>query len=195
MKEFQRIQITSRAELRAWLVSHFQQQESIWLVTFKKASQTPSVPYDDIVEEALCFGWVDSLPRKLDEERSMLLLSPRKRGSSWSAVNKRRVEKLVALGLMTEAGLRKIHDAQEDGSWSFLDDVETLELPEDLRHALECVAGAANNFAAFSKSSRRGILEWIKNAKQSATRAKRLQETARLAGLNIKANHPEAKGK
>lgn len=184
----ERVEVTSRAELRAWLEAHHGRSESIWLVSYKKAAGERYIPYDAIVEEALCFGWVDSLPRKLDALRSMLLLSPRKPGSAWSAINKARVERLAAAGLIAPSGLAKIEAAKADGSWTRLDGVERLEVPADLASALAALPPAADNFAAFPPSTRRGILEWILQAKRPETRAKRIDETARLAAKNVRAN-------
>ncbi|GAB4439512.1 MAG: YdeI/OmpD-associated family protein [Anaerolineae bacterium] len=184
----ERVQIESRAEWRRWLAQNHQNEGGIWLVTFKKHCGDKYVSYDDIVEEALCFGLVDSLPRKLDEDRSMLWLAPRKPGSNWSRLNKQRVEKLIAAGLMTPAGLEKIEAAKQDGSWTALDAVENLEIPPDLDAALDQYSAAKENFEAFPRSVKRGILEWIANAKRPATRAKRIEETARLAQDNIRAN-------
>jgi uncharacterized protein YdeI (YjbR/CyaY-like superfamily) len=189
----EKVEVTSRKQWRTWLSKNVRQSESIWLVIHKKHMGATHVPYDDIVEEALCFGWVDSLVRKLDENRSMLLVSPRKAASNWSAINKARVEKLLAQGLMTPDGQEKIDLAKATGKWDFLDDVETLAVPADLAEALRAVTNARNNWDAFPPSTRRGILEWIKNAKASETRAKRVTETAELAGKNIRANQPRQK--
>lgn len=183
-----RIEITSRAQLRAWFEAHHATSGSIWLVTWKKQNPDRHVPYDVIVEEALSFGWVDSLPRKLDAERAMLLLSPRKPGSAWSAANKARVERLTAAGSMASAGLAAVESARADGSWAFLDDVERLEVPADLAKAFATYPEAAEHFAAFPRSVRRGILEWIKQAKRPETRAKRIAESAGLAAQNKRAN-------
>jgi uncharacterized protein YdeI (YjbR/CyaY-like superfamily) len=187
-REFERVEVTSRAALRAWLEANHGRSQSVWLVTYKKAAGDRHLPYDAIVEEALCFGWVDSLPRKLDAERSMLLLSPRKAGSAWSAVNKARVEALAVAGLIAAPGLAKIEAAKADGAWTRLDGVERLEVPADLAAALAALPPAADNFAAFPRSTRRGILEWILQAKRPDTRAKRIEETARLAAQNVRAN-------
>lgn len=162
--------------------------DGVWLVTFKKHRGDKYVSYDDIVEVAVCFGWIDSLPRKLDEDRTMLWLSPRKAGSGWSKLNKKRVEKMLAAGLMTPTGLAKVEAAKQDGSWNALDDVETLETPLDLEEELASHTSARENFDAFPPSAKRGILEWIANAKKPETRAKRVEETARLAQDNIRAN-------
>jgi uncharacterized protein YdeI (YjbR/CyaY-like superfamily) len=195
MRDYKKITITSRDQWRQWLVEHHTQTESIWLVRYKKESTRPHVAYIDVVQEALCFGWIDSLPRKLDEQRSMLLLSPRRVGSAWSAVNKSHVAAMIKAGLMTSAGLAKIEHAKANGRWDALNEVDAGVVPDDLLAALVRVKGAKANFEAFSPSSRRGILEWISNARTEPTRNKRISETARLAGLNLKANHPESRGK
>lgn len=187
-KDYEQVEVRSRAELRAWLASHHTQQESIWLVTYKKMAGSNYLPYDEIVEEALCFGWVDSQPRSLDQLRSMRLLSPRQPGSAWSRVNKERVERLIEHGLMAPAGLEKVEAAKRDGSWSRLDAVENLEIPADLAEALGRYPNAARHFHAFPRSVKRSILEWIVNAKKAETRARRVEETARLAEENLRAN-------
>ncbi len=187
LDDLPRVPIASRADWRAWLERHHVSSGSIWLVLHKKG-QGPHVPYDDVVEEALCFGWVDSLVRKLDERRSMLLLAPRKPGSAWSKPNKERVARLVASGAMTPAGLAKVEAAKTDGTWTKLDAVETLTVPKDLAAAFRRHAGSAAHFAAFPRSAKRGILEWIEQAKKPETRAKRVAETAALAARNERAN-------
>lgn len=178
----------SRAEWRAWLEAHHTQSEGIWHIYYKKASGKPRVTYEESVEEALCFGWIDSVANKLDEERSMQRFAPRKPGSGWSRPNKERIERLLAAGLMMPAGLAKIEAAQQDGSWDKLDAVEALEIPTDLAAALAANPPAANYFEAFPRSVKWAILEWITNAKKPETRAKRIAETARLAAQNIRAN-------
>ncbi|WP_036483655.1 YdeI family protein [Myxosarcina sp. GI1] len=180
--------VKTRQDLRNWLQQKHLQTEGIWLVTYKKNHQY-YLPYNDIVEECLCFGWVDSLPRKLDEKRTMLYLAPRRQGSNWSKANKERVDRLIKNGLMQPAGLTKVDRAKKDGSWSFLDDVEALILPEDLKIALSTDRAANMNFNAFPPSTKRGILEWIKNAKKPETRAKRILETVEKAAQNIRANY------
>jgi len=160
----------------------------VWLVTWKKDSGGPYLPYDDIVEEALAFGWVDSLPRKLDDRRSMLLVTPRKPASNWSRVNKERVERLTAAGLMAPAGQAVVDAAKASGTWTALDDVENLVEPDDLRAALDADPQARRQWDAFPRSARRGILEWLLNARTAPTRAKRLEEIARLASRGERAN-------
>lgn len=179
---------TTRAEWRAWLVQNHTQDEGVWLISYKKATGKPYVTYDEAVEEAICFGWVDSKVNRLDEERTMQWFAPRRPSSGWSRSNKQRVEKMIAAGQMTAAGLAKIEAAKADGSWSVLDAVENLEIPQDLAAALASYDAAEANFEAFPRSVKRSILEWIATAKRPATRAKRIEETARLAQDNIRAN-------
>ena len=164
------------------------------MVTWKKASGGPHVPYGEIRDEALCWGWIDSRPARLDAARTMLLVSPRRPGSGWSAVNKARIAALMAAGRMAAPGLAEIARAKADGTWERLDGAETLEAPADLAAAL-AEAGAAAAFAAFPPSSRRAILEWIALARRPETRARRVAETARLAALGLRANFSEARGK
>ena len=178
----------TRAEWRSWLEQNWSRTEGIWLVSYKKDTGKPRFEYDEAVEEALCFGWVDSKPNKLDDERSLLWFAPRKRGTGWSKPNKERVERLIAQGLMAPPGLAKIEAAKQDGSWTALDAVEALEIPPDLAEALASYPAAGKNFDAFPRSVKRGILEWIVNAKKPETRAQRISETARLAEDNIRAN-------
>jgi uncharacterized protein YdeI (YjbR/CyaY-like superfamily) len=178
----------TRAEWRDWLAQHHTQKEGIWLVSYKKATGKSRFDYDEAVEEALCFGWIDSKGNKLDDERSMLWFAPRKPGTGWSKLNKSRVERLTADGLMMPAGLAKIEAAKQDGSWNVLDSVEALEIPPDLRKALASNQTAGQYFEAFPRSVKRAILEWISNAKKSETRAKRIEETVTLAEKNIRAN-------
>jgi uncharacterized protein YdeI (YjbR/CyaY-like superfamily) len=178
----------TRAEWRQWLEANHTRREGAWLVTFKKDTGLPRVEYDEAVEEALCFGWVDSKANKLDEQRSLLWFAPRKPRTGWSKPNKERVERMLAAGLMAPAGLARIEAAKTDGSWSKLDAVEALEIPPDLAEALASYPSAAANFDAFPRSARRGILEWLVNARKPETRAQRVAETARLAEDNVRAN-------
>lgn len=184
-----KVEICSASEWRTWLEENHTSRQSIWLVTYKKAQLDKYTSYGEIVDQALCFGWIDSLPRKLDAERTMLLLSPRKPGSAWSAANKKRVARLTRAGLMHPAGETAVEEARRSGAWDFLNDVDALIVPSDLAAALDSAPLARSNFDAFSKSSRRGILEWIKQAKRKETREKRIAETVGKAALGIKANH------
>lgn len=133
----ERVQVESRAEWRSWRERNHQRSEGIWLVTFKLHLGDRYVSHSEAIDEALRFGWIDSLPRKFDQDRTMLWFAPRKAGSGWSKRNKERVEVLIREGLMTVAGMEKIKAAKKDASWSKLDMVEALEIPTDLQAALD----------------------------------------------------------
>lgn len=182
------IQPLSRAEWRSWLLDNHLRTEGVWLVSFKKGTGQARVEYGESVEEALCFGWIDSKPNKLDEQRSMLWFAPRKARTGWSSTNKERIKRMLKAGLMHPAGLAKVEQAKADGSWTSLDAVEELHLPSDLMMALTAYPMAEKHFSAFPRSVRRGILEWIHNARKAETRASRIAETARLANQNQRAN-------
>lgn len=179
------VEVLSRADLRRWLADNHTRPKGVWLVHHKKASPH-YLPMGEIVEECLCFGWVDSLVRGKDDMRAMHWIAPRKPGSSWSRVNKDIVARMETAGLMTDAGRARIEDAKVDGSWTRLDDVENLIVPDDLASKLDARARA--NWDGFSRSARRGILEWILNAKRPETRAKRIAETAAMAKDGVPAN-------
>lgn len=178
----------TRADWRAWLERNHTRPDGIWLVSYKVAAGKPRVTYEESVEEALCFGWIDSKAGKVDDERSMLWMSPRKPGTGWSRINKERVARLMADGQIAPPGLAKIEAAQADGSWNALDAVEAMEMPADLEQALASHPDAARHWDAFPPSARKGILQWIAQAKKPETRAARVAETARLANENIRAN-------
>jgi uncharacterized protein YdeI (YjbR/CyaY-like superfamily) len=178
----------TRAEWRLWLENNHTRAEGVWLISYKKATGKPRFEYNEAVEEALCFGWIDSKPNKLDEERAMLWFAPRKPNTGWSGLNKSRVDKLIRDGRMSPAGLAKVEAAKRDGPWSALDQIEALEMPPDLEQALAANEKAKENFTAFPRSVKRGILEWIASAKKPETRAKRIEEAARLAAENTRAN-------
>lgn len=178
----------ARARWRRWLQSHHRRDEGVWVIFWRKQSGQADMSYDEAVEEALCFGWIDSKPRALDAHRTMLWFAPRKAGSGWSAPNKRRVERAIAAGRMTQAGMEKVNAAMADGSWCLLDAVEALAIPPDLAAAFAAHPGADAQFAAFPPSARRGILEWIAQARRPDTRARRVKETAELAAQGKRAN-------
>lgn len=187
--DYPRVEVASRGELRHWLATNHATHRGAWVVAFKKHVPRTHVDAAAIAEEALCVGWIDSLPRALDADRSMLLVTPRKPTSAWSRVNKLRVERLVTAGLMTDAGLAVVAEAKASGRWNALDAIEELVLPEDLvgRFA-SAPAIARRNFEAFPRSVKRGILEWISTAKQPETRQRRVEQTVVLATDNQRAN-------
>ena len=194
MSDHEHIEFRSRQAIRVWLQANHATADTFWLVTYKKHVTEYYVPYGEIVEELLCFGWVDSRTRRVDDDRTMLLVSRRKPGSTWSASNKERVARLEERGLMAEAGRVAVASARADGSWTFLDDVERLEIPDDLAKAFARNQRAKRNYESFNASARKIILLWIKTAKRNETREKRIAETVRLAAKNVKAAHPEAQG-
>ncbi len=178
-----------RREWRKWLEEHHATSSGVWLIYYKKGSGKPRVEYAEAVEEALCFGWIDSRTNKIDDERYIQLFSPRKPKSPWSQSNKERIVRLIEQGLMTAAGLEKIEAAKKNGSWNTYDHIEELAVPDDLKAALVANQTAQEYFSAFSSSSKKTILWWIASAKRPETRAKRIAETVRLAAQNLKANH------
>lgn len=167
----------SRAEWRAWLEANHT-TGGAWLVSWRTSTGKPRVPYEDIIEEALCFGWVDSTAKTLDDERGMLWFAPRKRGSGWARTNKERVARLEAQGLIAAPGWAAIEAAKADGSWSLLDDVEDLREPDDLKAALAEIPGAVENWESFPPSSRKMALTWVVTAKRAETRAARVKDVA-----------------
>lgn len=186
--EFKDFHPRERGEWREWLAKNHDKSPGVWFVYFKKAAGKPRVTYDEAVQEALCFGWIDSLPRKLDAERSKLLFTPRKTGSVWSKPNKIRVKQLLGKGLITAVGLAKIEAAKADGSWNILDDSDNLKIPVDLAESLDANQTAKQNFEAFSNTIKRAILAWIGSAKRAETRQARIEKTVRMAANNKKAN-------
>jgi uncharacterized protein YdeI (YjbR/CyaY-like superfamily) len=179
--------VTDRAAWRRWLAERHQQRDSIWLVFHKKTSGGTSPSYEEAVEEALCFGWIDSTVNRLDELRSLQLFAPRKRRSTWSMSNKERVARLEREGLLAPAGITAIEVAKANGSWTALDAVERLEEPLELAVALDADAAARENWNRFSPSSRKAILWWVTSAKRPETRAKRVEQTVRMAAKGLRA--------
>jgi uncharacterized protein YdeI (YjbR/CyaY-like superfamily) len=188
----ERLGVSDRAAWRAWLEKNHTRDAGVWLVSFKKATGKPRVGYDASVEEALCFGWIDSVERSIDHEQLMQLFTPRRSRSVWSQSNKARVEKLIAAGLMRPAGLARIEQARQDGSWDAYTVVESLEVPADLAAAFEAgPPGARPNWDVFSPSSRRAILWWVHTARRPETRAQRIAQVVSEAAKNRRANFPE----
>jgi len=184
----ERFHAKTRNAWRAWLRKNHRTSPGVWLVTYKKATGKPRIDYEEAVEELLCFGWVDSLPRALDAERSMLLCTPRKPKARWSRLNRERVAKLEAEGKMAPRGLEVVALAKKSGAWDALNEVESLTVPPDLKAAFKLHPGSESYFDAFPRSVTRAILEWILQAKKPETRAKRVAETAQQAAKNIRAN-------
>jgi uncharacterized protein YdeI (YjbR/CyaY-like superfamily) len=171
---------------REWLQAHHAEKQSVWLIYHKKKSATPSLTWSQAVDEALCFGWIDSRAQPLDDERYRQFFSRRKPGSGWSKINKAKVERLTAAGLMTPAGFASIATAKQNGAWTLLDDVEELRLPPDLVQPLQARPLAARYFESLSRTDRRNILQWLVLAKRPATRQKRIAEIVDLAAQQMK---------
>jgi uncharacterized protein YdeI (YjbR/CyaY-like superfamily) len=188
-KEYPLLDGRTRARWRSWLDRFHAASSGIWLVIYKKGAAPGRLSLTEAVEEALCFGWIDSGPRTLDAKRFKLFLCPRRPRSVWSKINKERVGRLTRAGRMAPAGLAKVRAAKKDGSWSRLDSTDRLIMPADLRAALRANSEALDNFQAFSVSSKRIILFWIESAKRLETRRRRIDETVRLAEQNRKAAH------
>lgn len=176
-----------RATWRAWLEANHGAARGAWLVTWRARTGRARLDYEAAIEEALCFGWVDSTGGQLDEERGRLYFAPRKPRSPWAASNKARVERLIADGRMAPAGLAAIERAKANGSWEVLDGPERLEIPDDLAVALDDHPPAAANFAAFPPSARKGLLGWIALAMRPETRAARVARVAEAAARNERA--------
>jgi uncharacterized protein YdeI (YjbR/CyaY-like superfamily) len=187
LKEFEP---RNRQALRDWLAKNHDKSPGIWLLLHKKGSDKTVITWHEVVEEVLCFGWIDSTPNKLDEQRYKLMITPRKPGSVWSKINKERIEKLVKEKLMMPPGLAKIEQAKKDGSWDTLNETDNLVVPPDLAKALTKNKTAKKNFEGFNPGSRKQILWYIFQAKQPATREKRIAETIAMAAVGLKANYP-----
>ncbi|WP_375582765.1 YdeI family protein [Cyclobacterium xiamenense] len=185
----QTFQAKDRLEWREWLARNHRSEKSVWLIIYKKGSGLPTVQYPEAVDEALCFGWIDSKPNKRDEKSYYQFFAKRNPKSNWSRVNKEKVAQLIKQGLMQSAGFEAIEIARQNGTWTELDEVENLILPDDLRDALSKNKTAGDTWEAFPPSSKRGILEWILQAKKPETRQRRINETVSLAEKGIRANH------
>jgi len=190
LTRFEHVEVTTAEKWREWLVDNYERDEAVWLVTYKKHCGDKYVDYGAVVEEALCYGWVDSRTQRVDEDRTRLLFSPRRANSPWSSSNKGRVARLMADGRMTPAGMIKIEAAKADGSWSFMDDIEAGIAPDDLRVALDANPDAAANWERMRHSAKKMILLWIKTAKTQPTRDKRITETVSQAAVGKLAAHP-----
>jgi uncharacterized protein YdeI (YjbR/CyaY-like superfamily) len=172
------VHIDDRATWRAWLEANHATARGVWLVTWRSRSGRRGLGYEDAIQEALCFGWVDGTAGRVDDDRGKLYFAPRRPRSGWSASNKARLERLIADGRMTPAGTAAIERAKANGSWTMLDSVERLEVPGDLARALEAQPPAAAIFASFPPSARKQMLAWVATAIRPETRALRIAAIA-----------------
>jgi uncharacterized protein YdeI (YjbR/CyaY-like superfamily) len=177
---------TSQQEWRRWLKKNHKLKKSVWLVLYKKKSNKPTIGWSEAVDEALCFGWVDSKRKPIDEQKFIQFFSQRKPRGTWSKVNKAKVQRLINEGLMSTAGFANIETAKQNGSWTILDDVEELIISKDLAKEFKAKPGSKDFFLSLSKSVRKSILQWLVLAKRPETRQKRINEIAELAAQQMK---------
>ncbi|MES2848676.1 MAG: YdeI/OmpD-associated family protein [Bacteroidota bacterium] len=171
----------SSKQWKQWLKDNHQTTQSVWLILYKQSSGKPVISWSDAVDEALCFGWIDSTRRPVDDEKFVQFFCKRKPAGTWSKINKEKVEKLIAAKRMTKAGLQSIETAKQNGSWTILDAVEALTIPKDLEKAFKTNKGSKKYFMGLSKSVKKMMLQWLVLAKQPATRQKRMTEIVTLA--------------
>ena len=174
---------------RRWLEENHQGQQAVWIVYLKKTAGTPNLSWSEAVTEALCFGWIDSTAKSLDAEKYIQFFTKRKPKSVWSKVNKDKVELLIAQGKMAEAGHKSIETAKQNGSWTSLDAVEALEVPEDLAQAFGMQPAAQEFYQSLSRSARKSILYWLALGKRAETRQKRIAEIVELGVQGKKPRH------
>lgn len=184
-ENFDKIEVASPEQLRSWLLRHHMQPESVWLVTYKKNNPDKYVSRWEMLDELICFGWIDGIRRKLDEDKTMQLIS-RRRAEHWAKTYKERAAKLIEDGKMHESGLKTIKVSKSSGLWNFMDDVDNLIVPEDLTRALAKLDGAEAFFRSINPSSKRFVLRWVKLAKTDITRDKRIAEIAALSAKGEK---------
>lgn len=185
-KEIETYCPSSKSDWRKWLMKNHCLEQSVWLIYFRASTKIPSLTWSEAVDEALCFGWIDSIKKTIDEERYMQYFSRRKPTSAWSKINKEKVAKLIRSDRMTEAGLECIRIAKQNGTWSILDAVEALIIPEDLKIALKSREGGLEFFEQQSKSLKKQMLYWVVVAKRVETRKKRIREIAHNAGKGMR---------
>ncbi len=184
-ENFEQVEISSAEELRNWLRQNHTQKESVWLVTYKKSVPEKYVSTDQVLDELLCFGWIDGIRRKLDEQKTMQLISPRRK-EHWAKSYKDRASELIKAGKMQDAGYKSIESSKQQGLWDFMDDVDQLMVPNDLQEALNKVANAAEFFYAINPSSKRFVLRWLKLAKTEKTRTARITQLVELSAKGEK---------
>lgn len=177
---------SNQKEWRKWLEINHEKKNSVWLIFHKKGSLTPNLSWSDAVDEALCFGWIDSVKKSIDTTKYKQYFGKRKPKSTWSRINKEKVKQLIDSGFMTKAGLRSIETAKLNGSWTILDSVEKLEIPVDLEAEFEKQPGSRSYFLGLNKSIKKGILYWIVAAKKTETRNQRILETVENAAQKQK---------
>ncbi|RYY61138.1 MAG: hypothetical protein EOO05_07510 [Chitinophagaceae bacterium] len=180
-KERETFYPASRREWRKWLKEHHQSKQSIWIICYKQSAGVPTISWSDVVDEALCFGWIDSTRVSIGDGKFVQFITRRKPKSNWSKINKDKVARLIEEGKMTKAGYDSIDIAKKNGSWKALDKVETLTIPKDLATELRSRPGSRKYFMSLSKSVRKMMLQWVAMAKRPETKEKRILEIAEAA--------------
>lgn len=175
-----------KKDWRKWLELNHNEKDAVWLIFYKKKSPSYNLSWSESVDEALCFGWIDSTKRPIDDEKYKQYFSKRKAKSNWSKINKDKVKTLIDQGLMKAAGYKTIEIAKEDGSWTILDEIEALTVPEDLKNEFANHKGSMEYFDSLSKSIKKILLHWIVSAKRTETRQKRVLEIAQNARNHLK---------
>lgn len=177
----------TRTQWRAWLEHNHNGHRGVWLCSWRSTADRPRCPYPEVVEEAICFGWIDSTVNVLDNERSLQLITPRRPKSSWSRLNRKRAAKMEAAGLMTDAGRHAIETANSNGCWTIYDSVEDLIEPTDLAAALDAEPAARTVWDQFPPSARKLMLWWVISAAQHDTKARRITTIVEQAALGKRA--------
>jgi len=180
--------VTNRDDWRAWLKKNHSSQKEVWLIYYKKHTGKPRIPYDDAVEETLCYGWIDSTVKRIDDEKYAQKFTPRNEKSNWSELNKKRARKMMKAGRMTQAGLAKFKQVkkQKDKEAKDKPPRKRLVIPPDLKKALSANKKALENFKNFAPSYRRLYIAWIADAKRKETREKRIKQTVKWSAGNKK---------
>ena len=193
MPKHKPVYVTDRKQWRAWLKTHHASEREVWLIYYKKHTGKPRIPYDNAVEEALCYGWIDSTVKRLDDERYMQKFTPRNPRSVWSKLNKERALKMIKAKRMTRAGLERIEDARKSGAWDRADQpaealpaYHTDRVPPELKRALAANKAAARNFDSLAPSYRKQYIGWLLSAKREETRKKRIEVIVKRAAQNKK---------
>lgn len=185
-QEIQTFCPANKQQWRAWLMENHFREKSVWLIYYKKKTSIPTITWSEAVDEALCFGWIDSLSRPVDEDRFMQFFTRRKPNSVWSKINKEKVQRFIETGLMTQAGLDAINIARQNGSWTVLDEVEALIVPADLQAEFMRRPDAESFYQTLCKSDKRNLLQWLVLAKKPETRQKRISEIVEFTERNQK---------
>lgn len=188
-KEHHKIIPGNTKEWREWLTQNHIKEDGVWLIYYKKNAAKPTISWSEAVDEALCFGWIDSVKKPIDKEKFMQFFSKRKANSLWSKINKEKVTKLTQAKKMTPAGFEIIEKAKQNGMWTLLDEVEELIIPKDLQQAFDATPKALNYFLSLSKSVKKGMLTWVVVAKRPETRQNRINEIVSCAANNKKPKH------